>query len=183
MGLAGLGRAPGQIGKWQRVPGGRRRASMDSPPSVSSRHALRPREWHLCCPLPASRHSRDGQRALDGDPRSRGQRQALGLEIPWLENSHPRCVEGLRGGGPDLGGGGVLTGTWGGEQPSSGKAGARQPAVRRCPQPVPGPPPQHRSCGSHTGWRPPRQGALGAMSLVGRWGVYLSQGVVKGQTP
>lgn len=63
-----------------------------------------------------------------------------------------------------------------------GKAGARQPggsgAAPNLCQTTPSTPQlwfPHRA-GVH-----PRQGAWKA-SLVGRWGVYLSQGVVKGQT-
>lgn len=80
MGLAGLGWAPGQIRKRRRVPGGGRWASTDSPPSVSSHHTPCPREGRLCspCPLPASRRPREGQRALDGDSRSQGQRWPSG---------------------------------------------------------------------------------------------------------
>lgn len=107
-------------------------------------------------------------------------RQALRLEIPWLENSHPRCVEGLRGGGPDLGGGEGCSQALGVESSPAregrGKAACGQAHPNLCQDH----PLNTAAVVPTPGWRPPRQGALGAMSLVGRWGVYLSQGVVKG---
>lgn len=118
------------------------------------------------CPLPGSRRPRDGQRALDESPRSRRQRQALGLETPLAGEQPSPGVR--RGCGAD-----DQTRALGdGAQPCSGKAGARRSQSGAAPHLCRDHPNTTAVVATRAGVHPGR-GAVGAVSLVGGCGGFL----------
>ena len=156
MGLAGLGWTLGQAHR-KMTTGPRRRevGEHNAPPSVSSYHAPCPQEGHLCspCPLPGSWHPRYGHRALDGGPRSRGQRP------PWPENSRPQACGGAAGRR-------TRPRHLGMESSPAAEGRGEAAAVRRRPPPVPVHPSTAAVVPARAGVHPGR-GAVGAISLVG----------------
>lgn len=179
MGLAG---PPGPQGRLKNEGPRRQEAGRgtDSPPSVSSRSRTSPSGMASVLSTPCIPHPRDGQRALDGDPRSRGQRQALGLEIPGWRTAIPGVWRGCGVGGPDLGRRGAHRHLgWRAAQQREGRGSSslQSGAAPNLARTTPSTP----QLWFPHGRRPPRQGALGASVLSWEVGGLLVTG--SGQGP